>query len=48
MALAREKSIAYTNLVGNPEGKRLLGTARRRWMNNIKIVFRETGWGGMN
>jgi hypothetical protein len=33
--------------VGKPEGKRPLGTIRRRWMNNIKMDRREIGWSGM-
>jgi hypothetical protein len=31
-------------LVGNPEGKRLLGRPRRRWVDNIKMDRREIGW----
>jgi len=36
-------------LVGKPEGKRPLGRPRRRWEDNIKMIFRkwegmETGW----
>jgi hypothetical protein len=34
--------------VGNPEGKRPLGRLRRRWVDNIKIDLRETGWDGMD
>jgi hypothetical protein len=30
-----EKRNAYRILVGNPDGKRLLGRPRRRWVNNI-------------
>jgi hypothetical protein len=41
-----EKRNAYRILVGNPEGKRPLGRPRRRWMDNIKIDFREIGWSG--
>jgi hypothetical protein len=33
-------------LVGNPEGKRPLGRTRRRWVDNIKMYFREIGWEG--
>jgi hypothetical protein len=43
-----EKRNAYRILVGKPEGKRPLGRPRRRWLNNIKMGFRETGWGGMD
>jgi hypothetical protein len=31
-------------LVEKPEGKRPLGTPRRRWVDNIKMDLRETGW----
>jgi hypothetical protein len=34
--------------VGKPEGKRLLGRPRRRWVDNIKIDLRETGWDGVD
>jgi hypothetical protein len=30
-------------LVGKPEGKRLLGSPRRRWMDNIKMVLLDIG-----
>jgi hypothetical protein len=43
-----EKRNPYRILVGKPEGKRPLGTSRRRWVDNIKIVLREIGWGGMD
>jgi hypothetical protein len=33
-------------LVGKPEGKVSLRRARCRWVNNIKMDLRETGWGG--
>jgi hypothetical protein len=36
-----ETKIEYKDLVGKPEGKRSLGTARRRWEDNIKISFEE-------
>jgi hypothetical protein len=29
--------------VGNPEGKRLLGRLRRRWVDNIKMDLLERG-----
>jgi hypothetical protein len=35
-------------LVGKPEGKRPVGRTRRRWVDNIKLDLRETGWGGMD
>jgi hypothetical protein len=37
---------AYRILVRKPEGKRPLGSSRRRWVDNIKIVLREIGWDG--
>jgi hypothetical protein len=36
-----EKRNAYRILVGRPEGKRLLGRPRSRWVNNIKMDLRE-------
>jgi hypothetical protein len=38
-----EKRNACSMLVGNPEGKRLLGRPRCRWVNNIKMALREIG-----
>jgi hypothetical protein len=35
-----EKRNAYRILVGNPEGKRLLGRPIRKWMDNIKMDLR--------
>jgi hypothetical protein len=35
-----EKRNAYGILVGKPEGKRRLGRARRKWVDNIKIDLR--------
>jgi hypothetical protein len=43
-----EKTNAYRILVGKPEGKRPLGIPRRRWVDNIKMNFRERGWDGMD
>jgi hypothetical protein len=39
-----EKRNACTILVGNPEGKRLLGRPRRKWEDHIKMYLRETHW----
>jgi hypothetical protein len=36
----------YRILVGKPEGKRPLGRPRCRWVHNIKLDLRETGWDG--
>jgi hypothetical protein len=38
-----EKRNGYRLLVGKPEGKRLLGRPRRRWMDNIKMDLLEVG-----
>jgi hypothetical protein len=43
-----KKTYAYRVLVGKPEGKRPLGTARFRWKNNIKRGLIVIGWGGMD
>jgi hypothetical protein len=43
-----KKSNAYRLLVGKPEGKRPLGRARRRWVDNNKMDLGEIGWSGMD
>jgi hypothetical protein len=43
-----EKRNAYRLLVGKPEGKILLGSPRRRWVNNIRMDFAEVGWGDVD
>jgi hypothetical protein len=43
-----KKRNTYRTLVGNPEGNRPLGRPIRRWMDNIKVDLRETGWDGMD
>jgi hypothetical protein len=35
-------------LVGKTDGKRPLERKRRRWVDNVKIDFREIGWSGMD
>jgi hypothetical protein len=35
-------------LVGKPEGEKLLGRPRRRWVDNVKIYLREIEWVGMD
>jgi hypothetical protein len=35
----------YRVSVGKPEGKRPLDRPRRRWEDEIKMEFREIGWG---
>jgi hypothetical protein len=43
-----EKRNACRILAGRPERKRPLGRPRCRWVGNIKMDFREIGWGGMD
>ena len=38
----------YRVLVGKPEGKRPLGSPRRRWEDNIKMDLQEVGCGCMD
>ena len=40
-----ERKAAYRILVGKPNGKRPLGTPRRRWEYNIKMDFQKIVWG---
>jgi hypothetical protein len=42
-----EKIKTYRVLVGKPEGRRPLRRPRRRWVDNIKMVLREIGWGAI-
>jgi hypothetical protein len=43
-----EKRNAYRILVGKPERRRPLGRPRHRWVDNIKIDFREIEWGDVD
>jgi hypothetical protein len=38
----------YRVLMGKPEGKRPLGTPRRRWEDGIRMDLREIGWGSVD
>jgi hypothetical protein len=42
-----EKKEAFRLLVGKPEGKRLLGRRKHKWVDNIKMDLGETAWGGL-
>jgi hypothetical protein len=44
---ARGERNAYVVLVRKLEGKRPLARARRKWEDNIKMVLKEIGWGGV-
>jgi hypothetical protein len=35
-------------MVGKPEGKKLLGRSRRKWVHNIKMDLREIEWGDVD
>jgi hypothetical protein len=39
---------AYRLLVGKPERKRSLRRPRRGWVDNIKMVLLEIGWGSVD
>jgi hypothetical protein len=43
-----EKRNAYRLLLGKPEGRRPLGTPKRRWLDNIRMDLVEVGldWPG--
>jgi hypothetical protein len=43
-----EVRIAYSILVGKPEGKRPVGRPRRRWEDNIRTDLREIEWEGVH
>jgi hypothetical protein len=44
MALKRN---TYSMLVGGSERRRPLGRPRSRWVDNIRMVLGEVGWGGI-
>jgi hypothetical protein len=48
VARMEEKRNTYRILVRKPERRRPLGRPRRRWVDNIKMNFREIGWDGMD
>ena len=43
-----EERGVFRVLVGKPEGKRLLGRPRRRWMDNIRMDLQKVGCGYMD
>jgi hypothetical protein len=43
-----DKRNACRILVRKSEGKRPLGRRSRKWLDNIKMDLRVTGWGGMD
>jgi hypothetical protein len=48
VACMGEERNAYRILVRKPEGRRPLGRPRCRWVDNIKMDLRETGWDGVD
>jgi hypothetical protein len=42
--LTGKRRVAYTDLVGNPRGKRPLGRPRLRWEDNIEIDLQEAAF----
>jgi hypothetical protein len=46
LGLVRNITFNFSYIECNPEGKRPLGRPRRRWVDNIKMDLRETGWDG--
>jgi len=40
-----ERADVYRVFVGQPEGKRPLGTPKRSWDDNIKTDFQGVRWG---
>jgi hypothetical protein len=48
LAQMREKRNAYRLLVGNPKGKRPLGSPRCMSVDNIKMDLGEMEWGGVD
>jgi hypothetical protein len=43
----RRRRRKHMFLMGKPEGKRPLGSPRRRGLDNIKTDLGEMGWGGL-
>ena len=48
MARMGEERGEYRVLVGKPEGRRLLGRPRRRWVDKIRMDLQEVGCGYMD
>ena len=48
LARMGESRGVYRVLLGKPEGKRPLGTPRRRWEDNINLDLQEVRCGGMD
>ena len=46
--MGEERGGVYRVLVGKPEGRRLLGRPKRRWVDNIRTDLQEVGCGYMD
>jgi hypothetical protein len=42
------RTYSRNGMSGKPEGKRPLGTPRRRWVDNIRMDLVEVGWGDVD
>jgi hypothetical protein len=42
------RQVKINILAGKSEGRRPLGLPRRRWVDNIRMDLRETGWDGVD
>jgi hypothetical protein len=45
VARTGKKRNACRLLVGKPEGRRPLGSPRRRWVDNVRMDLGKVGWG---
>jgi hypothetical protein len=48
VARTREERNVYSVFIRKPEGKRPLGTPRRRWEDGIRMYLKEIGWGSVD
>ena len=48
VARVGEERGVYRSLLGKPEGRRSLGSPRRRWVDNIRMDLQEVGCGYMD
>jgi hypothetical protein len=48
VARTRKRRGVYRFMMGNPDGKRLLGISRHRWEENIKMDLQEVGCEGVD
>jgi hypothetical protein len=46
--IIKSRRMRWAGHVGKPEGKRLLGRPRCRWVDNIRMDLGEIRWGGVD